>query len=252
MPFDSDQNAKRPEERALAPPEFHAWRANPTKETMSALLTRVDPVIDKALSSYAGNYAPALRTRARIMASKTIEKFDPSKGMHLNSYLIQNLQSLNRAKADRQNVIHIPETSLLAKHRVYSAETELRSELGRDPTLSELRDKTGLDQAAIENSKKYGRTTSTSSGDSDKGDQGAHVRGDFGKIWIDYLYHDLEPRDKKIMEWTTGYGGAAVKRKGDIARELGVSAAAVSLMINKILKRMEEGQAYASREARAE
>jgi DNA-directed RNA polymerase specialized sigma subunit len=239
----------RPQGKTLAPDEFHAWKADPTKERMALLLAKVDPVIDKAVSSYGGSSGPSLKVRAKIMAAQTIAKFDPTKGMHLNSYLIQNLQALNRERADRQNVIHIPEASLLAKHKIYAAATELKSELGRDPTIDELSDHTGLDSKALAAAKRYGRTTSTSAGESDKGDQGAHSQGDFAQVWMDYLYHDLEPRDKKIMEWTTGYGGADIKRKGDIARELGVSAAAVSLRINKILKRMEEGQTYAAREA---
>ena len=60
-------------------------------------------------------------------------------------------------------------------------------------------------------------------------------------IWADYVYFDLDPRDKKIFEWTTGYGGTNIISKGSIAKKLKISPASVSVRINRIITKLAEG-----------
>ena len=62
-------------------------------------------------------------------------------------------------------------------------------------------------------------------------------------MWSDYVYYDLDPIDKKIFEWTTGYAGSKIIPKGEVAKKLRITPAAVSLRINKIVKKLEEGRA---------
>jgi DNA-binding Lrp family transcriptional regulator len=61
-------------------------------------------------------------------------------------------------------------------------------------------------------------------------------------MWLDYVYFELDPIDKKIYELSTGYKGSEKLPKKEIARQLNISAPAVSKRINKILKKIEEGQ----------
>ena len=61
------------------------------------------------------------------------------------------------------------------------------------------------------------------------------------KVWIDYVYSELDPVNKKIMEWKTGYAGSKQISNNDIARNLKISPPAVSQRIGTITKRLQEG-----------
>jgi DNA-directed RNA polymerase specialized sigma subunit len=117
----------------------------------------------------------------------------------------------------------------------------LESELGREPTIDELADRTGISPARIEKINKYRNVQSESSMLTEKGDTLFERKKDPHKIWAEYVYHDLDPVDKKIYEWSTGYGGNETYKKGEIARRLNMSAPAVSQRINKIIAKLEEG-----------
>jgi len=227
----------------VIPQEYTTWKANPTKQTLDPLLRKVDPVVDKALKSYGGNYADSLRTRARLMTIDYLNSYDPTKGMALSSYIHQNLQSLNREKAKRTYTVHIPENVILNKNKIYQATKTYESEYGREPNVDELSDITGVPRKAIERSRGYRATTSSAGTTTEKGDSMYSKDRNYDDIWSDYVYHDLDPINKKIFEWTTGYAGSKVISKGEIARRLKITPAAISLRINKIVKKLEEGRA---------
>lgn len=249
-PFDTKPFSKVTDaykKRPMAPQEYFDWKKDPSKDNMGRLLKVVSPVIDKALTSYAGAAAPTMRTRATLMAVDHINSFDPKRGMALGSYLLQNLQSLNREKARRANVIHLPENILLTRNRLSLAERSFASEKGRDPTVVELADITGVPARAIARARSYRPAVPSSMALTEKGDSLFSKGGDFDKIWADYVYHDLDDKDKKIYEWTTGHMGSPIIPKQDIARKLRVSPAAVSMRINRIVSKLEEGANYAER-----
>jgi len=59
-------------------------------------------------------------------------------------------------------------------------------------------------------------------------------------LWRDYVYHDLDEKNKVIFEHLLGYNGAPKIPKGDIATKLNISAPAVSQRINTITTRLSE------------
>ena len=227
----------------VIPQEYVTWKANPTKKTLDPLLRKVDPVVDKALKSYGGKYSDALRTKARLMTIDYLNSYNPNKGMALSSYIHQNLQALNREKAKRTYTVHIPENVILNKNRMYQANQTFESEYGREPNTDELSDITGIPRKAIEQSRGYRATTTVGTSTTEKGDPMYSKGKDFEQIWSNYVYHDLDPINKKIFEWTTGYAGSRIIPKGEIAKRLKITPAAISLRINKIVKKLEEGRA---------
>jgi len=225
------------------PQEYTEWKANPTRKNLHPLMTKLDPVIDKALKTYGGNYSDALRTRARLMTIDYLNSYDPTKGMALSSYIHQNLQALNREKAKRTYTVHIPENVILQKNKLYQATQTFESEYGREPNVDELSDITGVPRKAIERARNYKATTTTASAMTEKGDSLFSKGKDYEQVWSDYVYYDLDPINKKIFEWTTGYAGSKTIPKGEIAKRLKITPAAISLRINKIVKKLEEGRA---------
>lgn len=226
---------------------YESWRAeskNPSKAVNAngALLKALKPTIDSALTSYGGGSGESLRTQAHLMALDAAKRFDPTKGIQLNTFVFSNLQSLRRKAAERSNMIKVPEGVLLDANKIEKERNDLEVELGREPTAHELADKTGLSLKRLERiSQGVGAQIAESQTLNEKGDTLFTKAGDPQKIWSDMVYHDLDPIDKKIFEWSTGYGGASRIKKGEMAQKLRISQPAVSARINKIVAKLEEG-----------
>jgi DNA-binding NarL/FixJ family response regulator len=74
---------------------------------------------------------------------------------------------------------------------------------------------------------------------SEKGDLPGQQR-DPQTVWMDYVYHDLSPSNRKIFEWTTGYNNTKRIPKKDIAAHLKISPAAVSMRVTGITKKLQQ------------
>lgn len=217
------------------------WKAEPSKANTALLLKNLTPTINSAMTSYASGNEEEFSIPAKLMALEASKDFDPKRDVKLNTFVFNRMKSLNRLKADRTNIIHVPENVLLEKNKLHSVSSGLESELGREPTIEELANKTGISPERIEKINKYKQVKSESSMLSEKGDIMFENKKDPHKVWSEYVYNDLGPIDKKIFEWSTGHRGSEVYKKGEIARRLGISAAAVSQRINKIISKLEEG-----------
>lgn len=221
---------------------YTGWRAKPNPQNASLFLQAASPTIEKALRAYAPGMGDSLKTRARIMALNAARTYDPSKGMKLNTYLFQTLHGLSRFYGRRSNPLYIPEGRLLDKGRLDAAENELKDELDREPTAAELADRTGLPVHRIESLRSATPASkSESSTFSEEGDSLFSQKSDPERLWADYVYNEMDDKDKKIFELSTGYGGAQKVPKGEIAKRLGISAPAVSQRITKISKKLSEG-----------
>jgi DNA-directed RNA polymerase specialized sigma subunit len=205
------------------------------------LLKQLQPTIDSALTSYAPEDKTAFKTQANLIALKAAGNYRPSTGNKLSTHVFNNLKSLQRLKAKRSNVVHIPENVILEQNKVRNAEASLTSELGREPTLTELADSTGLSKKRIEYSRNFNSQQSEGQLSSDKGDSLFTKDEDPNRIWAEYVYEEMDNRDKKIFEWSTGYGGIKKLSKQEIASKLNISPASVSARISKIITKLEEG-----------
>lgn len=220
---------------------YRAWKTDPSPTNTESLLKELTPTIESALTSYAPDHKSTLRTKARLMALNAAKMYDPNHSAKLTSYVFNNLKSLNREKAKRTNIVHIPENVILERNRINKEKDAFVAEEGREPTLLELADKTGLSLKRIENAEKHGNQLSASQLLSEKGDSLFSKASDPSQVWADYVYHDLDRADKKVFEWSTGYGGTKKIPKGEIAKRLKISPAAVSRRISKIISMLERG-----------
>ena len=205
------------------------------------LLKALNPTIESAMTSYGGSNKEAVRIPAMMMAYEAVKRFNPKQDVKLNTYVFHHLQSLRRKAADRNNIVRIPEEALLDKSKLNRARDDLTDKIGREPTALELADETGLSPRRMERVMRTGNIAAESQMLNEKGDSLFSKAGDKQKIWSDYVYRDLDPVDKKIFEWSTGYGGAAPIKKGDMAVKLRISGAAVSKRIDRIIKKLEQG-----------
>lgn len=227
-------------------PEFDtlytSWSTNKTPETNTKILSAVQPVIDTALQSYGGTaYSPTLRSRAKLMALKALQTYDPQKG-NVRTHLLSQLQSLRRAAAKEQNIISLPEQVGLDFQNLNTAENELRDQYGRDPTDDELADHTNLSKRRIQKIRSFnqplaeGTVSRIVDEDSSGGDVASTIPGSRKGVdaWLDFVYDDLGPTDKLIMDMVLGRNGRKKASTQDIARRLGITPGAVSQRAAKI------------------
>lgn len=236
-----------------ASPEFDdlypQWQQNATPETNTKLLGTLQPIIDTAVNSYAGASAsPTLRNKARLMALKAMHTYDPQRGT-VKTHLLSQLQSLRRAAAQEQNIISIPEQAGLDFQRLSAAENELRDQLSRDPSDDEIADYTGLSTRRIKKIRGFNQpvaegTTIANIGSEESANTDiASTLPNYTKAtdaWLNFVYDDLSPTDKLIMDMTLGRNGRRRTSTQDIARRLNITPGAVSQRAAKIQGMIDE------------
>lgn len=223
---------------------YPAWQKNQTPELNTKLIGTIQPIIDTAVSSYAGaNASNTIKNKARLMALKALNTYDPAKG-NVKTHLLSQLQSLRRLTAKEQNIISLPEQVGLDFQRLSAAENELRDALSRDPTDDEIADATGLSTRRIKKIRGFNQPiaegmTALQAGDSEDAANTdiASTLPNYTKhtdAWLEFVYGDLTPTDKLIMDMTLGRNGRRRASTQDIAQRLNISPGAVSQRAAKI------------------
>ena len=223
--------------------DFHTqWAQNKTPETNTQLLKRVQPVIDTAVSSYGGASAsPVLKSRARLMALKAMDTYDPKRG-NVRTHLLSQLQGIRRLSAQEQNIIAIPEQVGLDYQKLHSVENELRDSLSRDPSDDELADATGLSVKRLRKVRAFnkpiaaGSTVRETAEENYDGDIASTIpnQNRAADAWLDFVHGDLTATDKLIMDMVLGRNGRRRTSTQDIAQRLNITSGAVSQRAAKI------------------
>lgn len=219
---------------------FGDWQLDQTPSGNAKFLKRIDPVIEKGLSMYGHSGSPAVKAKAKLEALKAARTFDPTKAK-LQTYLLTNLQSIRRIGRKTNEVIRVPERIALESSALARAEDELADDLGREPTDIEIADKMGISLTRIQKIRTYTPGVLSSStlqeGDDDMQEEPAsrspREQG-ANKYWLDMVYGQLDPLDKKIMEYSFGMYGRPRLTNNEIAAKLKRSPGAVSQRKSKI------------------
>lgn len=221
-------------EPALAGP-YETWKATPTPQTAGALLDSLKPVLESGLRSYGDPDSPLQRGSAKRLVLESLGRYDPKRAA-LKTFLLGQLQGLRRLKARQENVIALPEQVLLDQHHVYEETERLRDQLGRDPDLVELADRTGLSRKRLALLRQAG--TGVPQGQMvTQGEDGPEPFSPAGRLpgaqddeeaWVSLVHQGLEPTDRLILEHTLGMEGKEKLSGQALARKLHISSAAVS------------------------
>lgn len=221
---------------------FEAWKTAQTPETMDGAIKAANPVMTSAVKSYVGREDPIAMSHAKLLTAQAFKSYDPAKKSQLRTHLMNQLQPLRRFAASRRFVTKIPERVQYDMTGLRESESSLRDSLGRDPTEEEMADSTGYSMKRLKHLRSFAVPVSEGVAEtSEQSREGVITTPDPMEDWTSYVYHDLSPIDKKILEWRTGFNG--VKKMGvvDVAKALGISAGAVTQRANKISKMLERG-----------
>ena len=219
---------------------YNAWKTEPSPSSRAALLQAVTPVLDRGIRTHVGEPNSLLTSRARQLALKSFDTYDPSRA-RLGAHLTSQLQGLKRIARQQHQVIRAPERVIFDQARLGRYEQELADELGREPTDYELSNRTGFSMARLK--KVRGYSQGISEGQLEQVDPGlqpgmwedrtAH------DAWLRIVYDELAPLDQKILEYTLGYNGRPMLSNQEIARKLGRSPGAISQRKQKIQQALD-------------
>lgn len=191
------------------------WQQSRDPQLKKALLKSLTPVLRSQVNKFTNSGLPemALELEAKKLASKALDTYDPTKSQ-LNTHVINNLKKLSRFTTTYQNVGEIPEHRALLIGKYNAIYANLEDEKGREPTVEELADAMHITHAEVVRLQSELRNTLqmelTGSDDEPGGFFEYILPGQENpdtRKFIDYLYYDSDPTDKKIIEFTIpGYG----------------------------------------------
>lgn len=219
---------------------FESWKRQPTAAGMSQLLSAADPILGRAVTTFAGRQSPVLKSRAKSLAIKAFRSYNPKAGTKLHTHLMTQLQPLRRSAIQSGQIIHQPERMTYDKRTLRDAQSTFVDSRGREPSEDELADATGLSVRRVRAIAKLRATVAT-------GQLGTEYEvpaedPSAEDMWLEYVYYDLEPRDKQILDWRLGRHGKERLPNNEIAKKLRISAAAVSQRMARIAERLQEGE----------
>lgn len=230
---------------------YLAWRQQPGPATAKQLLRKLRPIIDLAVRTYGGpsSRSPILRSKAEVLALQTLQRYDP-RTSGLRTFLMSQLRSLQRLGARQATPLYVPERQALLVNQLTQLEDKMREELGRDPTLVELADRSGLSMDKIHQVRSGYSFVNTGSLEQTTENQPSAIgveqqnRSAFRNAWERMVYLSL-PRGTRqlVFEYMFGINGRPKLSGKEIAKRLGISPSAVSQHMAKIkaeLDRMYE------------
>lgn len=227
---------------------YKAWKADPSPATRSKFLAAMEPDIDKAIQANVGRVDPLTRARGRRVALQALNTYDPSRG-RLRTHLYNHMRTLKRYAGQQGMGVKVPERVMLDRRTLDLARQELQDDLGREPTDSELSEKVGYSSDRLAHIRKYAPALTegyfASLGETGESGGGLNpaVQGPESKAWLQFVYEDLSPMDRLIMEYTVGMNGKPRLANQEIAKRLQRSPGLISqrkLMIQQLLNQEEQ------------
>lgn len=230
----------------MTEPEFDnlytTWQQNRTPEGNAAALQALNPTINQAMQTHVGKQDPLLKSKARRMTLRALQTYDPMRG-RLRNHVYNHLRGLKRAAGQQAHILRAPERLMLDRRAVGASQQELEDELGREPTDDELAHRAGFSVGRLQRIRGY--KPGMSHGFFENLGEGGFlpaVKRQESEAWVQFVYDDLSPIDKKIMEWTLGLNGQPVLANQVIAKRLNRSPGAISQRKKLIQNLLDEEQ----------
>lgn len=234
---------------ALSP--YAQWRVQQTPEALYNVTKSLTPTINSVLASCGAVGNPHIAAKARVIAAKAIQSYDPEAGASLPTWVSQQLRQISRDIRKSNQAVAIPEGVQLDGYAIYRAESEFEDEHGREPSVKELADLTHMSIKRIEAVRnKLKPVVADAATESESGEALLQSSSsDFSKDAVDYVYNDSDLTDQKLLEHITGYGGADILGNKQLMQKLKLTPVQMSrrkkrlmLRINEVIKDLEDIQ----------
>jgi len=222
-------------------PEFEQWKKDPSPDNLATVLKTLEPTVVSEVQRYSGPKT-LLRAKAKTLAIKAVQTYDPTKGAQLRSWVVTQLQPLSRY-SQRLRPVRVSEMAIRQAAEVHTQGKHLEEELGHTPTTEELADRVGISKERIEELQRTVRPVVSESSmvDPETGEpfQPAVTQTNVMDFASEAVYDSLTPREKQIYDWKTGGHGQAMMPNQEIAKRLGVTPALISQISQQIAGKIQ-------------
>jgi DNA-directed RNA polymerase specialized sigma subunit len=242
IPVDNNTKVEKFFAEATIPGSIPSWERiqQGDSNATGVFLQEISPTIAKAVNAYA-NGDKLYNTQARIMAIEAAKTYDPNKGASIETYVYGQLRPLQRLAAQRGNLTRVPENVAQQRSVVMRAIRELTADLGEDPTTEQIADRVGMSRKRVDALLNYRPVVPDSVAVNPEGDAiHAESVDKTLELYDEVIYNELDNIDKKIYEWSTGYGKGERLSGKEIASRLNITPAAVSKRYAKIVQKFGE------------
>lgn len=209
------------------------WKKTGNPAHLSNLLTRYTPLIKSQTRRFEGADVPkaAIDAEAKQIAVQAFKNYDPSRGVRLSTYVTSYLPKVRRYVIKHQNPVRFPEDVALRIGSYRQAEEELSSQLGRSPSAQEIADNRSWSMRDVRKVRMAAAGSSIAemsdtiqSDDAGRGDRKA-------SIFLDYLYHELDGDEKKVLEHLYGLHG---EKKSETTEAISAASGMTVSRVNRL------------------
>lgn len=223
-----EEQAQEEEVQSLLKPKhpYDRWKLDPSAENLFATVKYLQPTISAAVQTMGGGNNPQIAAKARVVAAKAVQTYDPSYGASLPTWVTQQLRQLNRTIRDSRSPLHTPDGVQLDAYNIYRATKELEDDLNREPTMQEIADKAHLSIKRIRDVRKKMRAVGTEAPmdpEQQTGNEQAGEETDYSQEALNYVYNDCDMLEKKVLEYSTGFNGEPPLPTSEIKKKLKLS-----------------------------
>lgn len=218
------------------------WQKTKDSAIFGQLMTRYNPVVHKFSNQFgtAGVNKNAIKSKARAQVIRAISSYNPNAGTQPITHVYNNLKKLNRVATNSLTSGHIPESRALKMSTYKSTVDNLEDRLGREANNIEIADelKWSVKEVGRMNNELTGETTASNAEFDFFGNSTSGKSRD--AELIDYMYMELDGKDKVVFEHTFGYGGKKKLNNKDIAGKLKTNEMAVGRIKKRLSQKIRD------------